>query len=104
MHAFTETTEPNNIWPCLNPRMEPEVGQYSLYVSMSRNVFCRVELNVFSSSRVEFLPSRMSFARVECLFVESNIFSSSRMSNVFSSSLHLSPSQVHHFLGEIKQL
>ena len=56
------------------------MGQYSLYVSMSRNVFCRVELNVFSSSRFEFLPSRMSFARVECLFVESNIFSSSRVS------------------------
>ena len=60
--------------------------------------FRRVELNVFSSSRVEFLPSRMSFRRVELnfcrveyLFVESNVFCRStmpirRVSNACSSS------------------
>ena len=39
---------------------------------------------VLSFRRVE-LPSRMSFRRVECLFVELNVFSSSRVveSNVF---------------------
>ena len=48
-------------------------------MSSSRVVmsFRRVELNVFSSSQVEFLPSQMSFRQVKCLFVELNVFSSS---------------------------
>ena len=60
--------------------MEPEVGQYTVFVICfpSHNIFS-LSSNVCSSSRVEclfakwnvFSSSRMLFRRVECLFVES---------------------------------